>query len=358
MTASRLQKKFRLPKFFLAQIDPFNSEVTNVRVPDESTAPSSAFNIFDENNMTVSTATGYASAVFFTPGLNVMTSGTGTGSASWSWSASYGGTTATSKITAIQAQYSLLRPVSHGIKLSCPLAPTSTAGFVHMCLYTLDTYAASSWTLPTTLSQMTECPFYRRITLASLTQNPIVISNKFLDQTAFRYVDTSSNENTSTSSNTFHVPFSWMGVLVCIEGHGLTTNSTICNVQSICHFEGQSKYGGLNTDGTAEPGNNTVMENTANISSQTSPSFVEGGVEAAQRMAAAAGEFVNRVAGNVAGNAAYGFAAGASGQSYGPPNVIPGISGVNNDPNRIASKPIAAKRHRGKSKYQKIEYHY
>ena len=55
---------------------------------------------------------------------------------------------------------------------------------------------------------MRDLPFYRKVTLASLTQSPLTVVNKFLDQTAFRYTDPSEQSagyaNTSRGNFPLH----------------------------------------------------------------------------------------------------------------------------------------------------------
>lgn len=336
--ASRQKRKFQLPKFMMAQIDPFHPDSYNVRVPDESTAPSSAFYLFDSTNLrVVINATNAAASYFYPSCAAVCATSTEVSSATWAWPAAYGGVQAPSRTALAQAQYSVARPVAHGVKIACPLAPTSVTGFCHIALYTLDLFGNATWTLPTTVSQMTECPFYRRVTLASLTQTPLVVVNKYLDQTAFRYTDTGSNEALDAPKGAFHVPGSWMGIMVVVEGHTVAAGTSIVNVETICHLEGQSKFGGLNTDGQAEQGNIYVQQQAANASSRASPSYMENSQEAFSRAANMASNFV----GNAASVAGQGFASGvvnAVGGAVANAMGGQGMDGVNDNPDRLSSR--------------------
>nr|UOF78474.1 coat protein [Cressdnaviricota sp.] len=254
------RSEYALPKFLMAQLYPFDREVQGVRVPDDSTAPSSPFMISDTVTcaLPATSTTGNAHAMFFYPNPGtIATQAAATAAAaasSWTWPASYGGKITCSKYGAITAQYEVARPVAHGIRISCSLAPTTVTGFCHVGLYSLSDYNQSTWSLPTTIAQLTDLPFYKRMTLASLTQTPFVVVNKYLDQTAFRYIDPDAPEqgNITTAGN-FHVASSWMGIIVVVEGHGQAASSQILSIETVCHLEGQSKFGALAQDGPAEP---------------------------------------------------------------------------------------------------------
>ena len=66
---------------------------------------------------------------------------------------------------------------------------------------------------------MRDLPFYRKVTLASLTQSPLTVVNKFLDQTAFRYTDPSEQSAgyANTSRGNFHITHSWATIFVAVE---------------------------------------------------------------------------------------------------------------------------------------------
>lgn len=263
--ARRARMQFSLPKFMLAQIDPFSRDAMHVRVPDDSTAPSTSFYTYDEINIAPNNAiAGGAAAMYFYPNARLVGAvGTSSSTSAWTWPAAYGGTVANSKTSTIQSQFSVSRPVAHGIRLTCGLAPTSVTGYVHIGLYTLSMFQQSTWNLPVNLSQLSELPHYKRVTLASLTQNPLVVTNKWLDQTAFRYTDVSSFEVGNQSNGTFEIANSWMGIVLVVEGHGQAAGSTCLTVEAICHFEGQSNFGGLTQDRPAERPAPHVMDATA-----------------------------------------------------------------------------------------------
>ena len=91
-----------------------------------------------------------------------------------------------------------MRSVAHGIKITCPLNLTTAAGYVHIASYTLNTQGKSTWALPTTVAGIQDLPGYKRVTLQSLTQNPLIVVNKFLRD--YKCLDVPD-----------HVLFAWSG---------------------------------------------------------------------------------------------------------------------------------------------------
>lgn len=257
LAASAAQKRnWRMPKFLLAQIDPFSRDAMHTRVPDESTAPSSSFYTYDELTLSAnSTITNGAIANVWLPSVETIGAFANSSStvSQWTWAAAYGQTFTTAKASAITSQYQLARPVAHGVRITSPLAPTTVTGYLHVGLYSMSTFNQTTWQLPTTLAQLSELPFYKKVTLASLTQTPLVICNKFLDQTAFRYVDVQSTDAVKTAGGQFQSPNSWMVIITVAEGHNQAAGVSVINVENIAHYEAQSAFGGVTQDGPAEP---------------------------------------------------------------------------------------------------------
>lgn len=257
-----------VPAFTLAQANPFSAEAVGCRVPDDSTAPSSTFVLREEYALTNSgNGAPWARALFCWPQAKYYAcAAQGTSPTAVDWGAAYATNCgAWSKQATVVSQYNVVRPVAHGVRICCSLAPTSTTGFVHMALYTPDTFNAATWALPTTTAAMREMPFYKKVTLASLTQSPLYIVNKYLDETAFRYSDPSSPGFAvgGSSGQEFQTMTSWMGILIFVEGHSVSTlDSVILDVDICCHFEGQSKYSAIRLDQTAERKNIRVMDAT------------------------------------------------------------------------------------------------
>jgi len=343
---------YKVPQFAVAQIDPFDPASRGVRVPDESTAPSSAFKLFDQTTMAGSTggtpvANEAACRLFFPNCVRYSKrqSNTSNSTTSVSWGSTWAGDSDTpSKASSVTSTYSLSRPVSHGIRLSCPLAPTTVTGYAHIALVSIDTYGAdgdspdalaTAGKLPTTVSDMRELPHYRRVTLASLTQESLTVVNKFLDTTAFRYTSTQSDELTSAAAGqekgTFHVPSSWMAIVVFVEGHSQAAGTTVLTIENITHFEGQTKTAGLSSDDSAETANPDAFDGTASAAGKTKASYF-GSEQAmvAQSFYSSFTDWLKMFGRGVARGTARAAATGVVNWIQNRPQGILGLPGINN----------------------------
>lgn len=328
----------KMSRFTLAQIDPFNPDVRGVKVPDESTAPSSSFLMKQEVGMYNDGAgAAWCRGAFLYPNALVQQiNGLGTAGTTVDWGAAYATNRVTwLKATSLAAAYEVVRPVAHGIRITCPLAPTSVTGNLHVALYSLSTYGHTTWQLPTSIAAMRELPHYKRYTLASLTQTPVTVVNKYLDNTAFRYTDSNSPEYYNTQAQQFNVPGEWMGILVMVEGHPVTTQGAIiCDLEVICHFEGQAKFDSLNSDTLAYNHDQNVMDATAAAQSRSDAVF-QGPSEAAQRLQQMGGAIAQQVADNLQPHVEQGIAniitnAAVGAAAAGTAVLAPGLPGINN----------------------------
>ena len=173
-----LSKTIRKVPFLMAHIDPFLPVVRGVKVPDSNTMESDTALCTDEYSFTITTGTNVKCAAF-NPSLTSTVVGSTEGAGAWTWAAAFAGGTDVAQLANIQAASTAFRTVAHGIRISSTLAPTAATGFVHIAVYSPSTYGATTWPFPTTLSQMRDLPFYRKVTLASLTQSPLTVVNKF-----------------------------------------------------------------------------------------------------------------------------------------------------------------------------------
>lgn len=292
------------PKYIKALINPFDKDSYGVRIPDTSTAPSSAIHCYDSNVITVRDGNLFAAANIYVPSSNSYTYlTTGISTTTIAAAAGFGGATATSKATSIQSNYSLCRPVSHGIRITCPLGATSAAGYCHVALIPLSMHS-TTWILPTTVDQMATYNTYRRVTLASLTANPLVVVNRYNDSTAYRYSNPLRAEavQETREGSPFH---SWMGIMVMITQHGENVGVDLVSVENICHFEAQALASGLPTDGVGEASNPPVLEAASNANSQSNSNFVEGTFDEEQHykqcMSNAGRRYLTAVAGYAGG---------------------------------------------------------
>nr|WAE42822.1 MAG: capsid protein [Cressdnaviricota sp.] len=326
------------PKFLCAQINPFDRGVVGVRVPDDSTAPSSSFYVFDETSITTTAAT-KNNAKMYMPALNAFAANATEGNSLVTWGSDMNASTsATQKYAAIQAQYSLFRPVAHAVRLTCSGAPTTQTGYVHYCLLPLSTFAVTSgaWKAPTTVSDMTTLPGYSRATLASLTQTPLIIVNRWMDQTAFRYIDVKAhewnNDTTGATGGMFETMMQWMAIIVMVEG--AVANSGI-QVESILHCEGQSLFSGLSRDIDAEPGDRVVFDGVSEAlgnASSSMPDSPQGMMSRVSEVTQGFCESVMRVGGEAGKQLVYSVVKSFGtniGKSAARGAVAAGIAGVN-----------------------------
>jgi len=265
----------KTPRYIKALINPFDKDVYGVRIPDTSTSPSSAIYTYDTRSMIVVDVNAAARSALFVPNAGQYSYDlTSTGPDATTIKASFSGAVAVAKTAAIQAAYTLARPVAHGVRITCGTGATTTAGFVHVALVPLS-MSASTWkNLPLNTAQMSSMATYRRVTLSSLTANPLVVVNRYNDSTAYKYTDTGNAEAvTDGTGQTFH---SWMGIMVMITGHGLNIGGELVSIENLCHFEVQAKNDGISSDGMGEPSNPAVLEAAANAASQSNANFIEG----------------------------------------------------------------------------------
>jgi len=217
-------------KFALAQLDPFEPRCLGAKVPDSNTIPSIANMDQDQVNLTTLAGPNTLAAIAFYPSYTyaTVTATGGAGTVSWPTTGS-GRRNLSSVTTNVEA----IRPVAHGIRISSSTAPTNTTGFVHVGLAVESRRGGAldgSPDLPTSVNEMTGLPHYKRFTVASLTQSPVTVINKWIDETAFRYDDptaipafTASGSGAPTQT-TLNFNQSWAAVVVMTEGALVSSN--------------------------------------------------------------------------------------------------------------------------------------
>jgi len=340
-----ISKTIRKVPFIMAHIDPFLPVVRGVKVPDANTMESDTALLTDEFQATITTGTN-VKAYAFNPSLTACQVFSTEGVGAWSWGAAYSGYNSVNQLTNVQSSSTAYRTVAHGIRISSALPPTTTTGFLHICVYSPSTYSQTTWPYPVTIGQMRDLPFYRKVTIASLTQSPLTVVNKFLDQTAFRY---SSTDETiggfgNSSNNMFNVTHSWATIIVAIEG--APSGTSPLGIETCVHIETIAKMGATNNSSAAAPPQPAVMDAAANVAANTQASHFEseqGSVfgQASEAIQAAGGAFaagVREGADTVAENLAHGLRnAGRNAVFLGTGAALnyvrrqaPGIPGVNN----------------------------
>ncbi|AXH74864.1 MAG: capsid protein [Cressdnaviricota sp.] len=344
-------------KFILAQADPFLPRAFGGKIPDSSTLPSVATPLQWNQSLTTAVVNPtFAHAWQFTPSMySNFAVGTGGTASSWQWltlptpAPAYAGFT-----NAFEAY----RPVAHGIRLSCPYAPTSTTGFVHIALAVECNVSTSGNSTPAfeqvanTLADMSGYTFYKRVTLASLTQSPLTLVNKWTDETAFRYSSPHVRFETTPASgtapelavskalaaNTFNIPLSWGTLLIAVEGISASTTPaalTPLQAEVILHTEGIPQKAGVLIGSTAAAFDSGVLNAVSQAQARADFAHTEAGQQEHMQSfvgdvleAAGNNPTIRQVARNVAGsvvNAGINAAMGYFG----------GIPGVNADPNQL-----------------------
>jgi len=329
----------KLTKFELAQLNPFDKRVLGVKIPDSNTQPSDTFR--SEDRYAVTTAvTDLARCNAYMPNLIAnQIAATNASATAWTWPASYGGVTNSSVSSDANTSFVGIRPCGHGVRLSSPLAPTAVTGFVHIGIYPVNT-STSTWALPTSLSQLSNLPWYRRFTLAQLTQKSVTVVNKFIDVTSTRYSNPGSDLVDTGTDIGFQFAGGWCAIIIAIEGAPIG-GGTALSVENLAHFEAMPLNSASNTGSfsPAAPYDTNEMEGVSRLGGATSGIFVEGeedsvvsqGMNALSRgAAAAAGEIYEnavlpaaRGLGYAATYAAYGAARRYAGRYDG------GMPGIN-----------------------------
>jgi len=307
-----------LSQYQLSQVDAFDPRAVGVKIPDSNTTPSCGIMVSDDLNLTIA-GTNYAACYAFQPSTaSTMVSAVGATAVSWAWPAVFGGNTVSSKQTSIAQNYDLFRPVAHGVRISSSLSTNAATGFVHIAVYPSRT-TKSTWDFPTTLALMSECMWYTRITVSSLTQTPYVIQNKFLDCTAARYIDTGGDgggtklgDNPSTTSGgdsrfgRIQVANEWCTILIAIEGAAVGGALTVpISAETLVHYEALPSPGGVQAGAPAAHFDPQDLQGASTLAAQTdpvqqvSPSGQSSSMRAATAVLQATGNLVTDIASNL-----------------------------------------------------------
>jgi len=335
-------------KFALAQLDPFHPLALGAKIPDTNTMPSIANASQDQVAAPLAT-TGFMTGFAFRPFYSYATIAATPASATQvTWGANVAANASNRRdYTAFVAQMEACRPVAHAVRLVSQLAPTSATGFVHIGLSTESYYgnASSTWQFPTTVNEMTGLSFYKRVTLASLTQSPLTVINKWIDERGFQYHDPSQVPVVTTGSPsevTSPFGFSWSTIVVLIEGAPSTPSPL--SAEHLLLTESLPKKDSILIGTQAAPNSPGTMSAVSTMAGETDFSHVESGQEsyvnqglqAFARGAATAGEQVwsnvaspllqrvGSAVGSAAANAAFNALTGRG-----------GLPGVNSNPARL-----------------------
>lgn len=319
-----------LSKFVSAQIDPFNNIVDGCKIPDSNTYPSCPIRIEDIFAGQASDANGLYVRAFMPTFINNIIGHTAAGTDTWTWSAAYGGAANSSKAATVASQYNLVRPVAHGIRVTCSAAPTAVTGNLHVAIVAMSDFNQPTWALPTSISQMANAMFYKRWPVAQFTQQSLRIVNKFLDCTSTRYMDPTSDGIQNATDAELHTN-GWAVILIALEGAPATT--PMLGIEEVMHFEAIPRSSGLDTSTPAAPFNVVQQEQASRLAGRVSaayadteePSYFQ---EVSQALNRGVGAYARNAFNNVVLPAAYGYGYHAAGQAMNL--VAQGIMGVTN----------------------------
>jgi len=259
-------------KFFAAQVNPFDSSVDGVKIPDSNTMQSAAVKIEDQFSVT-SDANGLAVFAFMPTTVNNYIGHVPSSATAWTWASSFGYGNNSSKEVSFHDNYDLFRACAHAVRVSCSAAPTSITGNLHVCIATSTNFGATTWAFPTSIATMANCVGYRKFPLAMLTQQGVTVVNKFLDCTMTQYISALSDGFTATGTDNTKQTNGWAAIIVMIEGAPAAT--VILSVSEVMHLEAIPKVAALDTSTPAAPYNVEVLQQTSRLAGAISPVYTD-----------------------------------------------------------------------------------
>lgn len=352
-------KKHRCPtelsptaKFALAQLDPFEPRCLGAKIPDSNTMPSIANSDVDIVPFQQPASNGVFLGTAYLPGYYSSFCRSDESTTAITWPASF---FTRRNYANVRDSLEAIRPVAHAIRMVSGLAPTTATGFVHIGLDVESRFSdlptGTNPDFPTTIAQMSGLPFYKRVTLASLTQSPLTVINKWIDDSAFRYQDPREGPNLGDGSMTsggkpqqnLNFYQSWATIIVIVEG--APSGVSPLSVEHLLLTEALPKKTAFVLGTQAAPNSPGLISAVSTMQSETDfahteaeqESYIQRGLNEISRGAAAAGEQVfESVA--VPLLQRFGYAAGmtASAMAVNAMTGRGGIAGVNNNPARLA----------------------
>lgn len=222
-------------KYLSALADPFNENAEGCKIPDANSQPSVAIKAEDAYVQSTAALETLTACAYNPTTSKQQVVGVFATASTWTWTAAFGGGTASGKNAKLISDMDLVRPVAHGIRITCGLAPTATTGFLHVAVFAQPLYNQTTWQYPTTIADLANVPGYKRVPLARLTAEGLSINNRPLDCTAQRYVDVDGPSYASAGTMEFQVPNQWCSIVVVAEG--VAASSTVLSVENVLHME-------------------------------------------------------------------------------------------------------------------------
>nr|WAE43285.1 MAG: capsid protein [Cressdnaviricota sp.] len=228
-------KMNRLSRFQVAQADPFDAEAVGCKIPDANSMPSCPLQVCDTKTLTTDATYG-ATVCAIRPFASVyaVDSSAPTAATTWGWTAAYGGAVASTRNSAITANFTLVRPVAHGCRLTSGLSPNSVTGYVHVAIFAGNFFGASTWDFPTNVSQMTNGTIYKKIPLAQLCTQSVTVVNRSVDFSNERYVASSSNVVGNAGDLQFQTT-GWGTIIIAVEGAPVSV--PVLQIENLIHLE-------------------------------------------------------------------------------------------------------------------------
>lgn len=335
-------------KFAMAQLDPFEPKCLGAKIPDSNTMPSIANQDIDQESVSSGTAGQLAGVAFCPSYQNAKYVATSGATLQWTTTVSQRRNYA-SITTAIEAY----RPVAHAVRISSGLAPTAATGFLHIGLAVEssknDELAGSSIPdLPKSINDMTGLAHYKRVTISSLTQSPLTIINKWIDDTAFRYSDVDAVYQYAANAsaqpvNTFNFQQSWGFIVLMLEG--APASQPCLAVEHLLLSEMLPKKEGFligtqaapNSPGTMSAVSSMVSEVDFGHTEAQQESYIQQGINELARGASVAGAQVyNNIAAPLLQRVGQSAVHTAANYALNAVMGRGGIPGVNANPNRLA----------------------
>lgn len=224
-----------LTRFEVAQVNPFHQDAIGCKIPDANSMPSCCVQMLDTATMTTDAVFGGAVMAFRPYPTGVRVSGASVASATtWTWAAAFGNQTNSTRLSSITGNFSLVRPVAHGIRLTSALSPNTVTGFVHIGIFASDIFNVTTWDFPANVSDLSNIALYKKIPLALLCGKSATIVNRTVDFSSERYFDPASDLVAQGSDISFQTT-GWGTIIVFVEGASVATGAL--QVEMLTHLE-------------------------------------------------------------------------------------------------------------------------
>nr|UOF78501.1 coat protein [Cressdnaviricota sp.] len=306
-TRRRTVRKAKAPKmtrFQVAQVNPFHPDAVGAKIPDANSMPSCAVQIADSATVAVDAVFGAACVAFRPYVTGTLVTATPSAATTWAWTAGFGGQSNSARQSSITANFSLVRPVAHGVRITSSLSPNTVTGFVHVAIFPGNVFNVTTWDFPTTTTQMINGTIYKKVPLALLCGKSLTVVNRTIDFSNEKYNDPAS-DNAATGTDMSFNNTGWGTIIVAVEGAPVSSNAI--QVEGLFHLECiPLKTGVADASGAAEF-NPTTIRVTSNFVNSSEPIVVSDSNEneiAAERLRGFLGGMYDAAA-DVAGSYAY-----------------------------------------------------